>query len=775
MLVTLARGAVRGAILLAVPAVLGAQGATGVVSGRVVARPAAADTGADVPAVGAAVTIAGRTLGSTAGADGRFVIARVPAGSATVRVRLLGYRAAEREVRVPAGDTVRVEIVLRPEAQRLAPVRADARSPEAEAFVSRPNVGVLTMGATAMAGVPSVGEPDVVRVVQLLPGVTARNDFNTGLNVRGGEADQNLVLLDGHPIYNPFHFGGVFSTFMDATVGGIELLTGAFPARYGGRLSSVLDVRSAEDSRPGLHVTSDLSALGASARLSGGWAGGRGTWSLAGRRTYADAATRAFTNNVFPYHFRDFHGHAAYALTPSVRLAVTGYAGRDVLDADLAEFDTDSAPSRASAGMWAFDWGNRVIGASLSKELAPGRFSRGATLEQRVSASGFSTTLDLGGGAFTQSNSIRDVRVAGGVSLRGASHEASLGYEVASHRVRYASGTPQTGTSEFDFVQRPVVAAVWVGDLWQLSPRWLVEGGLRAEALSGRDYAALSPRASVKFFVTPDFALTAGAGRVTQFLHSLAGDGPLRYFDVWLASDELTPVAAAWHGVAGAEKRLGDAGSVRVEGYVKRYDRVLEANLSEDPQLRGDEFRMARGRSYGADVIARWHPRAGPGGWVAYSYGLSRREREGQSWAPGHDRRHDLDVVSTWRLARYRLGARFGYASGTPYTPIIGEIARRVYDPSRDSWGTGDPRIFIESLGGARNAARYPATHRLDLDAARDFRVRAATVSPYVSVANAYYAKNVFVYLYEYSTERPTRRAISQFPVLPSVGVRVAF
>jgi hypothetical protein len=116
-----------------------------------------------------------------------------------------------------------------------------------------------------------------------------------------------------------------------------------------------------------------------------------------------------------------------------------------------------------------------------------------------------------------------------------------------------------------------------------------------------------------------------------------------------------------------------------------------------------------------------------------------------------------------------------GYATGTPYTAIVGEIARRVYDPSRDTWGTGDPRIYIESLGAARNGARFPATHRVDLDASREFTVRGASVAPYLSVANAYNAKNVFVYLYNYSTDQPTRRAISQFPILPSLGVRLVF
>jgi hypothetical protein len=345
------------------------------------------------------------------------------------------------------------------------------------------------------------------------------------------------------------------------------------------------------------------------------------------------------------------------------------------------------------------------------------------------------------------------------------------------HRIRYASGAAQTGVTDFDLVQRPVLAAAWLDDLWRVSPRWILQGGLRAEALSGRNWAAVSPRASVKFFATPDVALTAGAGRVTQVLHSMAGDGPLRYFEIWLASDSFIPVATAWHYVAGVERRMGERRSIRVEAFAKRYDRVLEANASDDPMRRGDEFGTAQGLSYGLDMLARWSPKGetGAGGWVAYSYGLSSRTREGERYAPGHDRRHDVDIVGTWRLAKYRLGARFGYATGTPYTPIVGQVARRVYDPSLDSWGTGDPRIFIEPLGGPKNSARFPATHRMDVDVSREFRFRGATIAPYLSVVNAYNAQNVFVYLYNYSTDVPNRRAISQFPVLPSLGVRVDF
>jgi len=771
-------------VLLALfPTLLPAQGsALGVLAGRITAR---AESGPPSPLAGAAVVLASpsRTelARATTSADGRFLIDRAPVGATILTVRFRGYHTIERPIRVRAGDTTRVEVVMRSEAQVLTEVRTDARAVDAEAFQSRTGIGSVSLGAAEIRGVPSVGEPDVVRVVQLLPGVTARNDFNTGLNVHGGEADQNLVLLDGYPIHNPFHLGGLFSTFMDATVGGIDLMTAAFPAQYGSRLSSVLDVHSAVELRPGVHTTADLSALAASARFSGSFAEGRGSWSVAGRRTYADALQSIFTDNVFPYHFRDLQAHATYELPRGVHVAVTAYEGKDVLDANLAEFATDSVLTKAGRGRWAYDWGNLVVGLTLSRELGAvaspmiaWALGDSTSIEQRVSTSGFATRLDLGEGALTQRSDVRDIRLAGSVRTRGAAHERAIGYELARYRIGYASGSEQTGASGFDLEQRPTTGVVWADDRWRLSSRWLVEGGLRAEALTGRDWAALSPRLSAKYFASGDLAFTVGAGRATQWMQSLAGDGALRYFDIWIASDSFIPVATAWHYVAGAERRFG-AGSVKLEGFFKKYDRVPEANWSEDPGVRGDEFIEAQGRSYGVDLLGRWQSRTGASGWLSYTYGLSSRWTDSLRWSPGHDRRHDLDVVATWPVGRYRMGAHFGFASGTPYTPSVGQIVRRVYDPSLDHWGTGDPRLLLEPLGGARNSARFPPTHRLDLDVSREMQYRGGTVSPYLSVVNVYYARNVFAYLYDYSTDRPTRRAVSQFPVLPSVGVRVAF
>jgi hypothetical protein len=324
--------------------------------------------------------------------------------------------------------------------------------------------------------------------------------------------------------------------------------------------------------------------------------------------------------------------------------------------------------------------------------------------------------------------------------------------------------------------QAPTSAAAYIDDVWRVTPSWLFEAGLRGEALTGRDWAAVSPRLSSKVFVTRDLALTAAVGRFSQWTHSLAReDIPVRLFDFWVASDATTPVSSAWHYITGAERWFGDSRFVRVEGFYKRYDHLLESNPQEDPDVRGDEFFPVDGDSYGADVLLRQLERGRFSGWISYTYAVAARVRDGVRYFPGHDRRHDVNIVASWRLAKYLLGVRFGYATGTPYTDIIGEINRRVYDPGLNTFGTRGGGSIVEFVGGPRNGARLPSTQRLDVDVTRTYRAGGVAIAPYLSVVNAYDAKNVFLYVFDYGKNPPTRQAISQFPLLPSAGVTVRF
>jgi hypothetical protein len=228
--------------------------------------------------------------------------------------------------------------------------------------------------------------------------------------------------------------------------------------------------------------------------------------------------------------------------------------------------------------------------------------------------------------------------------------------------------------------------------------------------------------------------------------------------------------------VLGAEKWLSPTRFARVEGWVKKYDHLLEQNTADDPARRGDEFLDSRGLSYGVDVLLR-QIEAGPfGGWVAYTYGVSTRQRDTVSYWPSQDRRHNLNLVGTWKpVPRYTFSARLGLASGTPYTDIVGQIVRREYNPRTHLFDGKSSGSETEPLGGDRNSSRYPFFQRLDLSVSRAGEWRGMKLTPYFSIVNAYNAKNVFTYTFDYTRNPPTRQASSQFPFLPSIGLTVDF
>jgi len=755
-----------------------AQGATvsGTIDGSVV------DSATRAPKSGVAITLTGTGRGVLSDDAGHFSLTDVPVGTYTIRTRQIGTRAAERVVVVRTGLTTTVLLVIADAPVTLSAVRARATSPERDRFELSPSIGAISLTANNAKNVPSFGEPDVLRAVQLLPGVNARNDFSSGFNVRGGESDQNLILLDGYPIYNPFHLGGLFSTFLDETVGSIDLLTGGFGASHGGRLSSVLDVTSAEPQRDGVHGVATVSVISSSLTLGSASADGRSGWTLSGRRTYADKLVSALSDRSFPYHFSDAQFHGVRAIgSGNLRLEVTAYSGADVLNGDFATFG-DSASAGGGGGKFVFDWKNQVMGTTLrdvwrdSVRLPLLGLADSIGTEQRLSFTRFVTGLDLGQGAFTLSNSVNELRVAGDVHWHRGAHERRLGYEASGYGIRYDVASTVTSANLFSLSQHPIASALYYQEQWKPTQKLIAQAGLRAEHLTGRGWSGLEPRVSVKYFVTPDLALTAAVGQYAQWLHSLnREDIPVRIFDFWVVSDPYIPVSTARHYVLGMEQWLGPLRFARVEGWVKQYDHLLEQNTADDPAVRGDEFLESRGTSYGFDLLLRQLDIGPFGGWLAYTYGVSSRARDSVSYWPGHDRRHNLNVVGTWKAgAHYTFSARVGLASGTPYTDIVGQLVRRTYNPRTHAFDDRDRRE-LEPVGGRRNGERYPLFQRLDLGVSRSGEWRGLRLMPYLSIVNAYNAHNVFIYTFDYTTNPPTREAASQFPFLPSLGLTVTF
>ncbi len=750
---------------LLLQAVVASADSTGVVVGQVL------DASTRQPVASATVVVRGTRVGTVAADDGRFVLPAVPAGTARLVVGRIGFRSDTIAVAVRVNDTTRVTVVLRSATAQLQTVKVAAAAAEREQFRLSGSPSVVSVRGETLKRVPVIGEPDVLRVVQLLPGVVATNDFTAGYNVRGGESDQNLVLLDGFPIYNPFHLGGLFGTFIDETVGEFELIPGGFPARYGSRLSSVLSVVPKAEARSGVHGAASVSVLASTLSL-GGTVRGSTSWNVAARRTYADRFVSLLSERQLPYYFTDMQAHLRHTMGGGGVVSLTAYRGRDVLDASLAAFGDSS---QAGGGELLFDWGNALVGVAYTQPLGARWGGDSTRLMQRLSWTGFSTNLDLGGGSLRFVNRLSDARVWGELSRWRGDHETLVGYEWSGLRSRYDVNAAASTDPILAVGQRPSAASVYV-DHTIRRRRLVARVGMRGETVTGTGWSGASPRASLKWFARPDLALTASAGRTTQWTPALRNEqAPVRIFDFWLTADRNTPVSSAWQASVGGEKWWGVSRFVRLEAWSKQYRQLPSSNLFNDPDVLGDEFIVTTGQSYGADVLVRQLESRRISGWIAYSYAVNWRNGADGRFAPVQDRRHNLNVVSSYRPGGiWSYGVRLGVGTGTPFTDVVGQLVRRRYDPITNSFSTGNLEISREPIGGLRNGARFPLFQRLDLSVTRT-KVGKRTWAPYLSLVNAYNARNVFTYFFDYSDNPPTRTAISQFPFIPTAGVSVSW
>lgn len=707
---------------------------------------------------------------------------RFTSGTARVlRARAIGYRQLESSVVPCDDDTLRLTLTLEPIAPKLAPVATLAKRDERSQFNERPVASALSFTHRELTHVPALGDRDVLRVVALLPGVASRNDMSSSFNVRGGEADQNLVLLDGVPIYNPFHLGGLFGTFIDATVGRVDLLTGGFPAEYGGRLSSVLEVKSAEDARGGVHGTSDISVLSSSLRLAGASAGGGLVWSAAARRTYADKVIEALHGaNDFPYHFADTQLHLRGTLPRGGTVALTAYSGLDVLDEGGAmTSDTSTLGSMRNIG---FNWGNRVAGLTWEQPL-----SATTMITQRASLSTFHTQFEVPAESLAIAQRMSDARVSGRIVHEMTNHTVTGGYEVSMLRSGYRERLAPTGDAPFPdalasdgdttIAQRGNATSLYVDDVWRIGRRLMLRPGVRAERVSGAEGARISPRVMARYFISPDFALSVSAGQFAQWTHAVRNeDLPLRLFDLWMISGRDVPVSTSTHLIVGAERWLSSSRFVRFEAYGKRFSSLSEPSSTIDPRVRPSLLRTFDGTSYGIDAMVRQLERGGLSGWLSYGYALSYRERDGVRYFAAHDRRHNANAVVNYTpMHSWTFGLHAAVSTGTPYTGWAGRMSRWQYDPLLHRWSPVPGVNDIDIVHGTRNGERLPLYTRIDLSAERRIKMAWGTLYPTASIINIMDRRNVLLYALDQEGKSLQIVRHTQFPILPSLGMRVEF
>ena len=712
-------------------------------------------------------------------ATGFYGVPGLAVGRYRVRVEHLGYASGDTVVAV--AGVVRLDWRLKVSVLAVPGIVVRATRRRAR-FEEVAGATVTELAGRDVKRLPGLAESDVLRAVEALPGVVSTSDFSAAFNVRGGSADENLILLDGFPIYNPFHMGGIFSVFNADMVRRAELLAGGFPAEYGGRVSSVLTV----ESEPGVSgwqgdggVSLLASRLAVGGPLPSSWTRPLGLQGarvrISGRRSYFDQVLRPFFD--FPYYLADLQGVMEAYGTSSTRLLVTGYAGADVLD---MRSSTDF-PLAVK-----LDWGNRVLGAHWSHRAASG-----GSLDLRLGHSGFSTSVGFPDIADTEfrsriSNTLAavDARlpVAGGLRMGFGGQVSRVGYD----NLARTGGTVFGSGSDEGWM-----GAAYVETRWASPARWLLEAGGRLDTWAPRTaplIATLSPRLAVKrFFASGAAAVKLSAGRYTQFLHSLRDETLPLGIDVWITAGRRAPVVVSDQAQLGLEWFPSEPWYVSLESYYRTFDGVTSNNPAEDPNDPTDDLLRGTGRSYGVDLLVRREAADGWTGWLTASWLRASRTFPDPAvsgarltYAPIFDRRLELDLVLRRRVGPVDVGLRWNFGTGLPYTRPLG--AYGVYDYSllggglmADHRGDSPDSTAAGVVLGARDAYRYPPYHRLDVSVRRTFHPDWGSVTPYLDVLNVYNRKNVLFYFFDLGAQPPTRSGVSMLPLLPTVGVEVSF
>jgi len=688
--------------------------------------------------------------GGMTNAQGYYMIPDIPPGDYRIIFSYMGFASETRDLSLSAEDELSLTVELEVQPIEMGTVKVEARK-----GAGPPPPSTLSLNNYQLMSVPSAIEADLFRAVQSLPGVSTLSDFSSGLYVRGGSADQNLILLDDVDVYNPSHLFGFFSTFNVDAVKRVDLQKSAYPARYGGRLSALLDVHNRDGNRKRVAGVARLSLIDATLTLDGPWS--RGSWMVAARRTFLGLLGKTAGVEI-PYRFYDLHGRVNLDMDRGDRASLSFFRGRDRLDWNQNTSEI------------LLEWGNDTFSAQWTHPISGRLFSHFLVGGSRFISEVSATFQDF---SLRVANEIEDISVKGNLSYApSVGGVLEFGFEAKDLTFSWRQ---EIGEDEqLTFAYDGMYGALYSQYGFSFFSSWQALAGLRLNYYSRGDYFDLDPRVTLKHSFNDFLSAHVSFGRYHQYLN-LVSEGGVGVGDQWFPVDETLDPGKADHWVLGVDLGPYEHFSLSVEGYYKLYDNVVEFSdefgrslLEEDAQL-GEAFDSGEGLAYGLDVYLR-NRIGGFEGWLGYSYGDTRRRIQGYNYGreyyPVYDRRHQVVVMQEYRVrAKWRFNMNFRYGSGQPTT--LGTGRYRV----RDITG----REYDAILPGELNAYRLPAYHRLDVGITYDTELWGLDVAPTLQIINLYRHDNVWFRYYDTSKNPVEIEDVNMIPLIVTVGVRVAF
>ncbi|WP_205504148.1 TonB-dependent receptor [Rufibacter psychrotolerans] len=656
-------------------------------------------------------------------------------------------------------------------------------------------MSTITMSVAQIKAVPALfGEVDVLKALQLLPGVQSGGEGTSGLYVRGGGPDQNLILLDGVPVYNASHLFGFFSVFNAEALNNVELVKGGFPARYGGRLSSVLDISMKEGNMNEVDGEGSIGLIASRLTVGAPLKKDVASFIFSGRRTYIDLLARPFMNKedgIGGYYFYDLNGKLNWKVSPKDRLYLSAYTGYDEFYSSYARSSGDAEESRAGLG-WgnfttAFRW-NRIMNQRLflNTHLTFTKYQFDISNEEQSTYQGQTYDYKL-----KYLSNIRDLSAKLDFDyIPNPSHYIRFGGQYVHHQ--FQPGALQVrdnngGAAEDLNVNTQKTTAQEVGlyleDDLRLSERVKVNVGVRANgfAVNKEFYSSVEPRASVRFIANEKLSLKASYANMTQFIHLLTNSGIGLPTDLWVPStDKIKPQRS--HQLAlGATRALAQNRlELSLEGYYKTMHNLIEykegASFIGISNSWDTKVTTGKGWAYGLELFL--HKKTGrTNGWIGYTLAWSNRRfpelNQGATFPYRYDRRHDVELVVIHQLKpNLTLSGTWVYGTGNAIT--LPEARYMV----GEAWEGGYGGTQTYNDYGARNGYRMAAYHRADLSLSHTKKKRWGEVVNNLSFYNAYNRKNpYFIYVQAGKKEGdPSKfKQISLFPVLPSISKTFKF
>lgn len=752
------------------------------------------DASTGEPLIGANVFIKEAKRGTSVNADGYYSIS-LPIDTYSVSIMYLGYKTLNKKVALTSNQSI--DINLPKEDKSLNKV--DIVSDKAVDNVQSSQMSSIELDIEEMKRLPTFGgEVDVIKVMTLLPGVQSAGEGNSGFYVRGGGPDQNLILLDGVTVYNPTHLFGFFSSFNGDAVKSAEIIKGGMPAQYGGRLSSVLDIRTKEGDKQKFGVEGGLGLIASRLTIQGPIVKNKLSFIVSGRRTYIDLLTKPFEKKPnFPlagsgYNFYDLNAKLHWVVGKKDNIYISGYYGKD-------NFKFKSQSSSLGVRMF---WTNSTASIRWNHIYSPKLVS---DLTLFFSDYNFGFTGSMSDFDFSLSSGVRDFGARIDYKYFPSSkHTIRFGGEYVDHTYR-----PSTVTFEAAAVGNMVLpkninyhtneAAIYLSDDWEINKRWKIHVGVRGSyyAFLGdftryvpdqygqtvdtisfkpwekiKDFFRAEPRFSGRFLINENMAIKASYSMNYQYVQLASRSTVSLPLDVWLpATERIKPQFSQQVALGYFLNFKDNMFETSIEGFYKPMRNLVEfQDGADETQSIGNNIDntlvQGNGESYGAEFFIK-KSKGKFNGWIGYTLAWTNRKfptlNQGKVFPAKFDRRHDLSVVLNYDLNyRWQFSGVFVLSSGNTLTM-----------PSSLYFNDGE----LVTEFGERNGYRYPAYHRLDLS------VTYVTSKPEkrfkssinFSVYNTYSRQNPFFIIYSQEgnlndgTFQLKAKQVSLFPIVPSI------